>query len=336
MEFNEDCTPAGRHTGRRRVGKRLHMAPGKPSYRRSGPKVKPANIECNLPVLFQSDDDGYDGHGIHGKTRKEPTLIRIFSVSFRGFRGDKQECQHSAQFVSIRHYQVESVLAASGSQDECAAATDLARMDRHMTEFDIYLASASPRRQALLTQIDVRFQQVGVAVDESRQGGESPADYACRLALEKARAGMAKRPAGDTRPVLGADTIVMAGDAVLGKPRDRDHGLHMLALLSGRTHAVLSAVAVVAETEAVCCSESFVTFRELNDRERLAYWASGEPADKAGAYAIQGLAAAFIARLEGSYSGVMGLPLFETARLLSRVGIDVMAQRQPQGMERDE
>jgi septum formation protein len=205
-----------------------------------------------------------------------------------------------------------------------------------MTEFAIYLASASPRRQTLLTQIDVRFQQVEVAVDESRQGGESPADYVCRLALEKARAGMAKRPAGDTRPVLGADTIVMAGDEVLGKPRDRDHGLHMLALLSGRTHAVLSAVAVVAETEAVCCSESFVTFRELNDTERLAYWASGEPADKAGAYAIQGLAAAFIARLEGSYSGVMGLPLFETARLLSRVGIDVMAQRQPQGMERDE
>jgi septum formation protein len=110
----------------------------------------------------------------------------------------------------------------------------------------------------------------------------------------------------------------------------------MLALLSGRTHAVLSAVAVVGHTEAVCCSESLVTFRELNGTERRAYWDSGEPADKAGAYAIQGLAAAFIARLEGSYSGVMGLPLFETASLLSRIGIDVVARRQPQGIERDE
>jgi septum formation protein len=213
---------------------------------------------------------------------------------------------------------------------------DFARVDRHMTEFDIYLASASPRRQALLAQIDVRFRQVGVEVDESRQGGESPADYACRLALEKARAGVAKRPAGDTRPVLGADTIVIAGDEVLGKPRDPEHGLHMLALLSGRTHAVLSAVAVVGHTEAVCCSESLVTFRELNGTERRAYWDSGEPADKAGAYAIQGLAAAFIARLEGSYSGVMGLPLFETASLLSRIGIDVVARRQPKGIERHE
>lgn len=205
-----------------------------------------------------------------------------------------------------------------------------------MTAFDIYLASASPRRRALLAQIDVRFQQVGVEVDESRRGGESPADYACRLALDKARAGRAKRPAGDTRPVLGADTIVMAGDEVLGKPRDREHGLYMLALLSGRTHVVLSAVAVVADSEAVSWNESFVTFRELDDRERLAYWASGEPADKAGAYAIQGLAAAFIARLEGSYSGVMGLPLFETASLLSRIGIDVVARRQPKGIERHE
>lgn len=205
-----------------------------------------------------------------------------------------------------------------------------------MTEFDIYLASASPRRRALLAQIGVRFQQLGVEVDESGQGSESARDHVCRLALEKAWAGVAKRPAGDTRPVLGADTIVMAGDEVLGKPRDREHGLHMLAQLSGRTHVVLSAVAVVANTEAVSCSESFVTFRTLNEAERLAYWASGEPADKAGAYAIQGLAAAFIARLEGSYSGVMGLPLFETASLLSRVGVDVVARRQPQSVERYE
>ena len=222
------------------------------------------------------------------------------------------------------------------SADDGAAATGVGWVNSEMTEFDIYLASASPRRQALLGQIDVRFQQLDVEVDESRRAGECAADYACRLALEKARAGRAKRPAGDTRPVLGADTVVVAGDVVLGKPRDRDHGLQMLALLSGTTHAVLSAVALVAATEAVRCSESFVTFRTLNEAEQLAYWASGEPPDKAGAYAIQGLAAAFIARLEGSYSGVMGLPLFETASLLQQVGIEVVARSLPRVDEPDE
>jgi len=190
-----------------------------------------------------------------------------------------------------------------------------------MTEFAIYLASASPRRQTLLTQIDVRFQQVEVAVDESRQGGESPADYVCRLALEKARAGRTQLDAGDTQPVLGADTAVVIGDTIMGKPHDREHGVAMLQALSGRTHKVMTAVALVGDHEAVRISTSHVTFDTLGTAACEAYWSSGEPVDKAGGYAIQGRAAAFVANLEGSYSGVVGLPLYETAALLREFDI---------------
>ncbi|MBL8258815.1 MAG: septum formation inhibitor Maf [Candidatus Competibacteraceae bacterium] len=187
----------------------------------------------------------------------------------------------------------------------------------------VYLASASPRRRELLRQIGVAYRLLSVAVDETPRPGEPPADYVARLALAKARAGMAEtRRRRAAWPVLGADTSVVVDGAILGKPRDRAEGLAMLALLSGREHAVLSAVALAtASRQAVKVQESQVRFRELSPAERAAYWDSGEPADKAGGYGIQGRAAAFVAELRGSYSGVMGLPLFETAELLREFGL---------------
>jgi len=193
-----------------------------------------------------------------------------------------------------------------------------------MTAFDIYLASASPRRKELLAQIGVQFRQIEVEIDEVMERSESPEAFVCRMALEKARAGTRLRPRGDIRPVLGADTVVVVDDSVLGKPCDRTHGLEMLAMLSGRTHTVMSGVSLVADSEAVRCNASQVTFRKIGEEERTAYWDTGEPAGKAGAYAIQGLGAVFVSALGGSYSGVMGLPLFETAALLNDAGIDVV------------
>lgn len=188
----------------------------------------------------------------------------------------------------------------------------------------IYLASASPRRRELLRQIGVRYRLAPVTVDESRWLAEPPAAYVARLALAKAQAGVAAiRPGRCANwPVLGADTAVVVDDRVLGKPADREEGLAMLALLSGREHTVLSGVALATTARhAVKVQESRVRFRELSAAERAAYWASGEPADKAGGYGIQGRAAAFIAELRGSYSGVMGLPLFETVELLQEFGM---------------
>ncbi len=188
---------------------------------------------------------------------------------------------------------------------------------------DIYLASASPRRRELLAQLGVRYALVAAGVDESRREGESPEMYVLRLAREKAQAGFLALGDRPPRPVLGADTVVVDGDAVLGKPRDPEHAVAMLTRLGGRTHNVLTAVALVdGEREASRLSVSHVTFRPIDEAEARRYWATGEPADKAGGYAIQGRAAAFIERLEGSYSGVMGLPLFETAQLLDEFEVD--------------
>jgi len=188
---------------------------------------------------------------------------------------------------------------------------------------DIYLASASPRRRELLQQLGVRYALIGAGVDETRQDGESPEMYVLRLALEKARAGFQALGDREPRPVLGADTVVVDGDTVLGKPENREQGLAMLTRLGGRTHSVLTAIALVDDfREASRLSVSHVSFRAIDEAEALRYWRTGEPADKAGAYAIQGRAAAFIERLEGSYSGVMGLPLFETAQLLTEFEID--------------
>jgi len=189
----------------------------------------------------------------------------------------------------------------------------------------LYLASQSPRRRELLAQIGLRFEVVPVEVDETPRPGEAPADLVQRLALEKAVAGLARLPGGARGPVLGADTEVVIDGQVLGKPRDEEDAGAMLARLSGRSHHVLSAVALaVPDRQAVRLSLSTVWFRHTTSGERQAYCATGEPLDKAGAYAIQGLAAVFIPRVEGSYSGVMGLPLFETAELLRELGIEAM------------
>ena len=198
-------------------------------------------------------------------------------------------------------------------------------------QFDIYLASASPRRRELLDQLGVGYRVIRQDVAEDVQAGESPQAYVQRLALEKARAGWNSLPVGNHIPVLGADTAVVVDGRILGKPRDRDEGLAMLAQLSGRCHEVYSAVAIVAQTEAVKLNVSRVCFDTLDAGLREAYWDSDECHDKAGAYAIQGRAAAFITRLDGSYSGVMGLPLFETAGLLKQFGIDPL--RLPQVAE---
>ena len=185
----------------------------------------------------------------------------------------------------------------------------------------IVLASASPRRCELLRQLGVRFIQSVVMVDESHQPNESAKDYVARLALAKACAVRAQDNTG--LPVLGADTSVVIDNEPLGKPRDEDHARAMLRRLSGTVHRVLSAVAVVADRQTVLVNETFVSFRPLTDSEISQYWATGEPVDKAGGYAIQGIGAMFIKHIEGSYSGVMGLPLFETASLLEQFNVNI-------------
>lgn len=184
----------------------------------------------------------------------------------------------------------------------------------------IYLASASPRRSQLLEQIDIAHAVRPVDLDESPLAGEAPAQYVVRLAGMKARALWDGLPASQRLPVLAADTTVSLDAEILGKPAGLAEARAMLGRLSGRTHEVHTAVAVLHEGgEAVRISTSLVTFRELSAAEIDWYWRTGEPADKAGAYAVQGHAAIFIRHIAGSYSGVMGLPLFETWELLAPV-----------------
>lgn len=189
----------------------------------------------------------------------------------------------------------------------------------------LYLASGSPRRRELLTQIGVPFSALSAEIDESPLPDETPTHYVERLARGKAEAGRAVLRAneGDTNAcVLGADTAVVLEGRILGKPLDEADTLSMLSALSGREHEVLTAIALIdnhhCETRVV---RSLVRFRPIQIQEARAYWASGEPQDKAGGYAIQGLAAIFVDGLHGSYSAVVGLPLCETAKLLGRFGI---------------
>jgi septum formation protein len=183
----------------------------------------------------------------------------------------------------------------------------------------LYLASQSPRRRQLLEQIGVSYETVVVDVDERWDGVEEPTAHVQRLALEKARCA---RQSGDgAAPVLAADTGVVLDGRLLGKALDREDAMNMLQSLSGRSHDVYTAVALVYDGEQISLNHSRVCFKPLSLPEREVYCDSGEPYGKAGGYAIQGLGAAFISRLEGSYSGVMGLPLYETAALLAAAGI---------------
>jgi septum formation protein len=182
----------------------------------------------------------------------------------------------------------------------------------------ILLASASPRRSALLRQIDVDHDVRPVDIDETPRTGEPPAQYALRLAEEKARVLWQRLEPAERRPVLAADTTVALGLEILGKPLDREDAARILARLSGRAHEVHTAVALLHEGGADArVSTSTVTFRDMSAAEIEWYWRTGEPADKAGAYAVQGHGAIFIRHLAGSYSGVMGLPLYETWELLA-------------------
>ncbi len=183
----------------------------------------------------------------------------------------------------------------------------------------IYLASASPRRRELLEQIGVNYQLLSVDVPEQLLAGELPEAFVLRLAMAKASAGRALLDADDPALVLGADTIVVHEGRVLGKPRDKVEGLAMLEQLSATTHQVYTAIALMGADGQVASrlSVNNVSFRATSHEEREVYWNTGEPGDKAGGYGIQGKAAIFIERLEGSYSGVMGLPLFETSELLA-------------------
>ncbi len=188
----------------------------------------------------------------------------------------------------------------------------------------VYLASRSPRRRELLAQIGVAYRLLDIEVDERLRQGESPSDYVLRVSQDKAVAGLEACQGTERLPVLAADTCVVVADRMLGKPADREEGLWMLRQLSGATHRVYTAVALDDGRLTTRLSVSEVSFRPLGEAEMVAYWASGEPADKAGGYAIQGLAAQFIRELRGSYSGVMGLPLFETAELLRGAGIELL------------
>ncbi|TSJ56482.1 septum formation inhibitor Maf [Atlantibacter subterranea] len=180
----------------------------------------------------------------------------------------------------------------------------------------IYLASGSPRRQELLTQLGVEFERIVTNVEERRQPQESAQQYVVRLARDKALAGVAQAPCD--LPVLGADTIVILNGEVLEKPQSPDDACAMLHRLSGHTHQVMTAVAIADRQHIMdCLVMTEVTFRVLSQQDIAGYVASGEPMDKAGAYGIQGLGGCFVRKINGSYHAVVGLPLVETYELLS-------------------
>jgi len=185
-----------------------------------------------------------------------------------------------------------------------------------------YLASASPRRHELLMQIGVRFEVVVVDVDESCLPKESPEDYVQRVALAKAQAGLQTLADDPGAIVLGGDTSVICSGQVYGKPENQAHALEMLMALSGSEHQVYSAVSVVsADKQVTRLVKTKVRFRSLSEQECEAYWETGEPQGKAGGYAIQGLGSVFVSSIEGSYTGVVGLPVAETAQLLAEFGV---------------
>ena len=185
----------------------------------------------------------------------------------------------------------------------------------------IILASASPRRKELLDQINVSYQVYPVDLDETPWPDEAPLDYVQRVAAEKSAA--CKAQLNTEIPVLAADTAVILGSVIMGKPKDKADAMAMLTQLSGKTHQVYSAISLRGREHGQAVSITEVTFRCLTEQEILDYWHSGEPADKAGSYAIQGRGGVFVESIKGSFSGVVGLPLFETAELLSKQGIEL-------------
>jgi septum formation protein len=223
----------------------------------------------------------------------------------------------------------------------CATSTQ--KLDSGTMTPDVYLASSSPRRKELLAQLRVRFAVINPLVDESRLADEPAEHYVARVALDKARAGrriLFNDEPPIQIPVIGADTCIVIDDEPVGKPADKQHFLWLIAKLSGTTHRVYTAVAIAGNPvsgitslsepvtspsrEKCLVSCTSVQFREISPQEREWYWQCGEPQDKAGGYAIQGLAAAFVKNIQGSFSGVVGLPLFETAQLLNDFGINIL------------
>ncbi len=187
----------------------------------------------------------------------------------------------------------------------------------------LHLASASPRRREILGALGLEFTAAGVDLDESRLDNESAEVFVLRLAEEKALA--ARSVVAPDTVILGADTAVVLEDRIFGKPANIDEGVSMLLDLAGRSHEVLTGIAVAGPSgTATRCSRTRVRFRDIDPEEARDYWHSGEPADKAGGYGIQGLGGVFVAGLEGSYSGVVGLPVFETATLLAAAGIRIL------------
>ncbi len=187
----------------------------------------------------------------------------------------------------------------------------------------IILASASPRRRELLDQIGIVYEIRPVDIDETPRTNEAPAAYVRRIAAEKSAACHAQT-GHNGLPVLAADTAVVLNGRIMGKPKDKEDALRMLRQLSGQIHQVFSAVSLRGYTHGEALSVTEVRFRTLNEQEMLTYWATKEPADKAGSYAIQGLGSVFVQSITGSFSGVVGLPLFETAELLLQQGIQVL------------
>jgi len=195
-----------------------------------------------------------------------------------------------------------------------------------VNNFQIYLASKSPRRRQLLEQIGVRFELVDADVDESAFPIEAPQEFVLTLARAKVMAANEHLTSENLplKPVLGADTCVVIDDEILGKPNNKGEAIRMLTRLSGTTHSVYTGVALYHDGKMnTQISHSSVTFAVLQSEQIEQYWASSEPTDKAGAYAIQGRAATFITQMNGSYSGVVGLPLYETTQLLAAAGVEI-------------
>lgn len=196
---------------------------------------------------------------------------------------------------------------------------------------ELILASASPRRRSLLENLGFRCIVMPQDLDENPLPDEKPEELVKRLALSKASSALAELSDNDDRLVLGSDTIVVCDDRILGKPQDQADAFAMLRLLSGRSHEVLTAVALLDHNKQVeTMSASSVSFSVLSDAEIAAYWQSEEPLGKAGGYAVQGLGAMFVSEIRGSYSGVVGLPIFETVNLFKQFGIGIEAILQNQ------